>query len=343
MRLICLAGLLLLTARARFRPAAAVGAWEPEGLDRRESCLPLVSFLNKVPFTSYFGTMASFDVKLIPEFSGSGEDVVDWIEKVEMVCLLQTPAAPQETVIPLRLKGGAMSVYRQLSDEDKKDAGKVKSALKRAFALDKFAAYERFADRRLRPGESVDVFIAELEQLASLFGGMTEEGISCAFVTGLPDSVRQVLRAGARVDSLSLRELADRARAILRETQAVVAVATGSGGGGGGGRGRWGRGTAAEAGAGGRGPCFSCGEFTHYARACPSRDAWGRPARGEARSERQQQTAEGGEPRAPAGRASGRHAPIQCYRCSNWGHIAAYCPEGNDQRGEAPAPASSRV
>ncbi|KAF0308922.1 hypothetical protein FJT64_019900 [Amphibalanus amphitrite] len=101
--------------------------------------------------------MAGLDVKLIPEFDGSGEDhVVDWIEKVEMVCTLQTPAVPQECVIPLRLRGGALSVYRQLSSEDKKDAEKVKSALKRAFALDKFSAYERFAERRLRPGESVD-------------------------------------------------------------------------------------------------------------------------------------------------------------------------------------------
>ncbi|KAF0301178.1 hypothetical protein FJT64_022620 [Amphibalanus amphitrite] len=41
--------------------------------------------------------MAGLDVKLIPEFDGSGEDhVVDWIEKVEMVCTLQTPAAPQD-------------------------------------------------------------------------------------------------------------------------------------------------------------------------------------------------------------------------------------------------------
>ncbi|KAF0288401.1 hypothetical protein FJT64_013183 [Amphibalanus amphitrite] len=165
--------------------------------------------------------MAGLDVKLIPEFDGSGEDhVVDWIEKVEMVCTLQTPAVPQECVIPLRLRGGALSVYRQLPSEDKKDAEKVKSALKRAFALDKFSAYERFAERRLRPGESVDIFLAELEQLASLFGGMTEEGISCAFVTGLPDSVRQVLKAGARVDSLPLRELADRARAILHTAAA---------------------------------------------------------------------------------------------------------------------------
>ena len=283
-------------------------------------------------------------MKLIPEFDGSGgDDVVDWIEKVEMICELQTPAAPQQSVIPLRLKGGALSVYRQLPDDDKKDADKVKSALKTAFALDKFTAYERFADRRLRPGESVDIFLSELKQLASLFGGMSEEGICCAFVTGLPDTVRQVLKAGARVDSLSLCELANRARAILRESQGVVAVATGGGSGGGRTWGRWGRGAAAGAGAGARGPCYSCGEFTHYARACPTRDASGRPAHGETRFQRQQQTTEEGEARTAAGRASDRRAPIQCYRCRGWGHIAAYCPEGNCERGEVPAPASSRA
>ncbi|XP_043234701.1 uncharacterized protein LOC122388023 [Amphibalanus amphitrite] len=117
--------------------------------------------------------MAGLDVKLIPEFDGSGEDhVVDWIEKVEMVCTLQTPAAPQECVIPLRLRGGALSVYRQLSSEDKKDA-------------------EKSGGSGQASPWTLDIFLAELEQLASLFGGMTEEGISCAFVTGLPDSVRR--------------------------------------------------------------------------------------------------------------------------------------------------------
>ena len=95
-------------------------------------------------------------------------------------------------------------MYRQLPEEDKKDPHKIKSALKRAFALDKFTAYERFMERRLRGGESVDVYVTELQQLAVLVKGMSEEGLSCAFVVGLPIAVKQVLKAGARVDSLSL-------------------------------------------------------------------------------------------------------------------------------------------
>ena len=54
-----------------------------------------------------------------------------------MVCTLSQRAGEtetiQEVVIPLRLKGGALSVHRQLPEEDKKDPHKMKSALKRAF------------------------------------------------------------------------------------------------------------------------------------------------------------------------------------------------------------------
>ena len=113
--------------------------------------------------------MASFDIKLIQEFDGSG-DIIAWLERVELVCELQVPPVDEKLVIPLRLTGGASAVYRQLADEDKKDIVKLRAALKRAFAVDKYAAYERFSTRRLCPGETVDVYLAELRQLATLFG-----------------------------------------------------------------------------------------------------------------------------------------------------------------------------
>lgn len=158
----------------------------------------------------------SFDVKLIPVFEGSG-DVVGWLEKLSLVCQLQTPAADEAVVIPLRLEGGASAVYRQIPLEDRKSPEKVKTALRRAFAADKFASYEAFMERRLADGESIDVYLADLQRLSSLFGDLSDEGISCAFVAGLPESTKQLLRAGARMESLSLLEIVDRARAILRD------------------------------------------------------------------------------------------------------------------------------
>lgn len=271
--------------------------------------------------------MAGLDVKLIPEFDGAdGACVLEWIEKIEMVCTLSQRESGavetrQEVVIPLRLKGGALSVYRQLSEGDKKDPEKIKTALKRAFALDKFTAYERFMDRRLGVGESVDVYVAELQQLATLFGGMSEEGLCCAFIAGLPDAVKHVLKAGARVDSLSLGELADRARAVLREESDAAAMLAGAR-----------RPVAPPSGGGGRrrGPCFTCGETSHIARDCPRVRRMGD-------DQRQPAAGRGFRPTPVRG---GELPAVQCYRCRAWGHIAARCP--NEEREEARAPASSR-
>ena len=75
--------------------------------------------------------------------------------------------------------------------------------------------YEQFTARQLRAGESVDVYLAELQHLATLFGGLSDEGLGCAFVAVLPESTKQLLRAGERMKSLSPTEIVDRARAIL--------------------------------------------------------------------------------------------------------------------------------
>ena len=198
-------------------------------------------------------------MKLIPEYDGTGD--VDWIEKVEMVCDLQEPAADMALVIPLRLKGGASAVYRQLPVEDRREAAKIKAALRRAFAADKYAAYELFSARRLCNGESVDVYLADLKQLSTLFGGLSEEGLGCAFVAGLPDSVKQMMRAGARMESLTLSETVDRARAVLREERGAPEMAAALARPESDSRGRGFNGGRRE-----RGPCFLCGRLGHIAR-----------------------------------------------------------------------------
>ena len=89
----------------------------------------------------------SFDVKLIPEYDGSGKQtVVEWFEKLELVCKLRGVEYIAR-VIPLRLTGGAFAVYLQLEESDRKVAKKVKDALVTAFAVDLFVAYEQFVSR----------------------------------------------------------------------------------------------------------------------------------------------------------------------------------------------------
>ena len=129
-----------------------------------------------------------FDVKIIPEFDGTTQPVAEWFEKAELVCRLRN-VKDLTTVVPLRLTGGAFAVYQQLSDSKKKDIEKVKGALYSAFVVDQFTAYELFVARRLKRDEVVDVYLADLRRLSSMYGGVSDTALLCAFVAGLPDTV----------------------------------------------------------------------------------------------------------------------------------------------------------
>ena len=156
-----------------------------------------------------------FDVRLIPEFDGTAS-VVEWVEKVELICGL-CGVKRIEQVIPIRLAGGAFAVYQQLSQEERADVTRIKGALYKAFGTDPCLAYEKFTARSLHPGETVDVYLAALKKLATLFGGLPERALTYAFLAGLPARVKQLLRASSPIDSVPLDQLLDRARAILKD------------------------------------------------------------------------------------------------------------------------------
>ena len=72
---------------------------------------------------------------------------------------------------------------------------------------------------KLRPEETVDVYLAELPRLSVLFGGMSEKGLTCAFIVGMPKSVEELLRASPQVDNMDISVVLARARAILWNKQ----------------------------------------------------------------------------------------------------------------------------
>lgn len=247
--------------------------------------------------------MSELDLRLIPEFSGDGEtSVTEWIEKVELVCRLRGVTELEE-VIPLRLTRGAFAVYQQIPDADKEDAAKIKKALCAAFAHDSFVAYEKFTSRKLLPSETVDVFLAELRRLSALFGGISERGLTCAFIAGLPQTVQQSLRTGCRVESMRLDELLVRARAALADSNVVYSDARAS--------------AAVPAATAVSGEqrrarrCFNCNGANHLARDCLLKRALADP-----------------------------RPSVKCFRC-NGPHLRRHCPE--NAPGERSAPASSPV
>ena len=242
------------------------------------------------------------DLRLIPEFDGASQSVSEWLEKTELVCDLQGVTELQN-VVPLRLTGGAFCVYQQLTVEQKRDYQVIKKTLLAAFAADRFQAYDQFVDRKLQRGEAVDVYLADLRRLSTLFGGVSEAALCCAFVAGLPQSTRQALRAGARIEQMTLPQLLDRARALLVDCSADTAAAVAAGSNA---RRRGSQQTASVV-------CYTCGQANHLARDCLSKT--------------------GGD------RSRGARN-MQCFQCHRRGHVASSCPE--NERGEADtAPVSS--
>ena len=134
---------------------------------------------------------AKFDLKLIFEFDGS-TSVVDWIKTVELTCRVCGVK---------RRTGGALDVYLQLGDNEKADVRPTNALLFKAFAMDPCTAYGRFTTWTLIAGETVNVFFAALKKLAILFRGFSEPTFIYAFVAGLPDRVKQVLRASTSIEA----------------------------------------------------------------------------------------------------------------------------------------------
>ena len=204
----------------------------------------------------------------IDDYSG-GEDVVQWLNRTEILCDLQ--GSDIVKVLPLKLKGDAFTVYAQMSARDRSSYQVVKEALYSAFAPDAIGAYEEFAARRLKSGEAVDVFLADLRRLSSLFGGVSDRTLICSFISGLPFHVREAVGGGCRVQDLTIDSVLTKARRAVRNDPAIAAAAAG-------GRRSRPQGNSLETTVSTSGDekrtrrrCWVCGDPNHLASRCPRR------------------------------------------------------------------------
>lgn len=230
--------------------------------NRGAAAAPLESsFSAAAVITTTAPVNVGFDPRLIPEFNGDDgrDNVVEWFTRAAILC--EHYGADLARVLPARLTGGAFAVWVQLPEEGRRSLDAVRSALYAAFAMDPLAAYDAYTSRRLQPGESPDVYLADLRRLTALFGGVPDKALACAFIAGLPDTVRSTIRAGTRAEALDLPSIVARARAVLSdERTSGMAAAAGKGGEA--------RATHQQR----RQPprCWTCGKTGHLARQCPN-------------------------------------------------------------------------
>lgn len=153
-------------------------------------------------------------VKTYEDNNVSG-DFNEWCDKLELVAKLQK-VDDLVTFMPLFLCGPAFAVYKQLSDDTKKDYELMKKAMILAFCESSHSAYEQLRVRTLGEGETVDVYVADLRRLTGLMGQKVANPlIKCAFMAGLPSDISTQLKSMTAVDDIPLHELVSKARMML--------------------------------------------------------------------------------------------------------------------------------
>ena len=211
----------------------------------------------------------AFDARTIPEFDGTG-NVVEWLEQAALLCELRSVSLM--AVLPTRLRGGAFAVWSRMPAATRHQLPSVKAKLLRAFAMDPFTAQAEMARRRLHPGETADVYLAALQQLAELMGGLPERAIAITFVNGLPEAAQAAVRDGLG-DEFTLEYVLDRARAVLSRT-AVTAAPPAAAAAAAGAAAAAASGPSRDISRSSRRPapirCWICGRPGHVARMCPN-------------------------------------------------------------------------
>ena len=113
-----------------------------------------------------------------------------------------------EQVLQLWLKGSAWESYQQLSKEQWNDIEEIKHAFIKAYETDSFVGFDQFTIWCLCPEETVDEFLTDLQWL-----------VECWIKSTFISYVRGLLRLSTRIETLTLRELLERAHAVLVDTK----------------------------------------------------------------------------------------------------------------------------
>lgn len=112
-------------------------------------------------------------VDVVRRFNGDAtDDLEKWLDRFK-VAMDVTGSYKSDSerdkamakVMPLFLDGSAYSTWKQLTDSQKEDLDEVRSALRRVYGLSKISAWNKIKNKRIYPGEAVDVVADELRDL----------------------------------------------------------------------------------------------------------------------------------------------------------------------------------
>ena len=229
------------------------------------------------------------DSFLKPFRGTSSEDFDVFWQKFSVLAKIQkwSDDAAMLLHLPLFLEGDAFLVFSKMADDDRKTMKEVEAKFREAFSCTPAAAYRQFVGRRLKPDESVDAYVADVQRLLALSGHQQSSDddpvVVEQFIAGLPTEFARQLRLNKVGKKLAISNCMEYVR-VLRATSQDVRASVGIG---------------ETVVAAVNEPstkkilCFHCHEVGHMRKNCPKRKRGG----------------------------------LACFFCEQPGHVRSDCPE----------------
>ena len=119
----------------------------------------------------------------LKKFDG-GEDVERWIDRFEFAIEVDGLMEKEVSCLVMLLDGPVYDTWKGLSLDQQRNAKEIKSELRRVFGLGRFDAWLLLGQKKILPGDRLDVSAAEINQLIRTVVG--DAFCAITFIHSLP-------------------------------------------------------------------------------------------------------------------------------------------------------------
>ena len=166
---------------------------------------------------------------LLRPFTGK-TNFCEWIKKFELVSE-NVGWEKNHVTLPLFLflEREAFEVYQNFPSNTKAEYKLVKQSLLKAFCKGDTDAYDDFISRKLRLGENVDYYAADLQNLARIIGEPDVQSsifVKMQFLKGLPSETSALIRSlcSENFVSMAYQELVQMSKQFLKQSESFEYV-----------------------------------------------------------------------------------------------------------------------
>ena len=149
----------------------------------------------------------------------SDGDFTDWLERFEICAAAnEWDKKTRALKLPTLLEKEALVAWLSIPEETRKDYDEVKRSLCSALKPNQFSSFAEFQARKLRPGETVQMYLHHLQRLLEsalpdLDGESKDKLLFQQFLAGVPDECSRALRSNP--DITTTTQVVARARLLM--------------------------------------------------------------------------------------------------------------------------------